>query len=272
MTISYSDVCNDIMSNFNLDFLKDRYARSGMKTSFANAKKDYIQYLVALVSADALGVETSPPLHVDALWHIHILETKSYRAFERLVIEKYKPTHSTSLEHIDHSVVDNTEGREDRLKKTKALYKLMDLIFENEDDEKYNEESQRAHSLPALPEASEREENVQEVTAFQSRDKRSFETEEENARKHKERRTEDVPKPKISLRLTYENGQESFFLIRQNTTFGRLFNICAMEIGIEVTSLRFTNLGERIDPDHTPAMLKMEDNAQIFVYLQMTGC
>jgi hypothetical protein len=273
MTISYSDVCNDIMSNFNLDFLKDRYARSGMKTSFTNAKKDYIQYIVALVSADALGVETSPPLHVDALWHSHILETKSYKVFERLVIEKYKSTHSTSLEHIDHSVVDNTEGREDRLKNTKALYKLMDLIFENEDDEKYNEESQRAHSLPALPEASEREGNVQEVTTIQKRDKRSLETEEENARKHKERRTEDDPKPKISLCLRYQNGEVFFYSMYQNTAFERLFNNCAKQTGIEVASLKFLKSGERIDPDHTPAMLEMEDNAQIDVYLpQMTGC
>eukprot|EP00978_Attheya_sp_CCMP212_P030768 scaffold114338_cov55-Attheya_sp.AAC.4 len=141
-------------------------------------------------------VGRSPPLHVDALWHSHILETKRYRAFERLVIEKYKSAKSTSLEHIDHSVVDTTEGREDRLKKTKALYELMDLIFENEDDEKYNEENRRAHSLPALPEASEREGNVQEVTAIQSGDKRSLETEEENTRKHKERRTEDDPMSK----------------------------------------------------------------------------
>ena len=89
--------------------------------------------MVAVVAGKALGIQTSPPLHVDALWHLQILNTELYRnlALDKLVLSTYNrvatETHliaETSLTNIDHSTFD-FKGRGERLKKTVALYKLI---------------------------------------------------------------------------------------------------------------------------------------------------
>eukprot|EP00978_Attheya_sp_CCMP212_P005127 scaffold11322_cov45-Attheya_sp.AAC.4 len=91
--------------------------------------KDYIQYLIAWVVGKNIGTRTSPPFHVDALWHIHLLETESYRRLERMIISKVRQVDSTtSVKHIDHSAL-NTEGREERLKATRSLYTLIGFSF-----------------------------------------------------------------------------------------------------------------------------------------------
>eukprot|EP00550_Attheya_septentrionalis_P008666 CAMPEP_0198294350 /NCGR_PEP_ID=MMETSP1449-20131203/21951_1 /TAXON_ID=420275 /ORGANISM="Attheya septentrionalis, Strain CCMP2084" /LENGTH=259 /DNA_ID=CAMNT_0043994279 /DNA_START=38 /DNA_END=817 /DNA_ORIENTATION=+ len=90
---------------------------------------DYIQYLIAWVVGKNIGTRTSPPFHVDVLWHIHLLETESYRRLERLIITKVRQVDSTtSVKHIDHSAL-NTEGREGRLKATRSLYAHIGFSF-----------------------------------------------------------------------------------------------------------------------------------------------
>lgn len=119
----------------SLQSLRKAYDSKGFERSFSAAKSDYVEYLVAVVAGKAIGVQISPPLHVDVLWHIHILNTELYRnlALDELVLSAYNrvatETHliaETSLTNIDHSTFD-LEGRGERMQKTVALYKLIGL-------------------------------------------------------------------------------------------------------------------------------------------------
>ena len=91
------------------------------------------------------SLQLSPPLHVDVLWHSHILETRRYREFEEIVLEAYRQSgRSTDLQFLDHSIVDNKIGREDRIKKTKGFYQMLGFTFVNtaeEEEEKDDEDS-----------------------------------------------------------------------------------------------------------------------------------
>ena len=56
-------------------------------------------------------------MNADALLHLHLLETKSYRKPERSLVAKFKHwMGDTSIEnHIDHSMVENREGGAEKL-------------------------------------------------------------------------------------------------------------------------------------------------------------
>ena len=111
----YVAVVKAVLDENNLELLQP------LQSLFQNSKirhlgwertvKDYIQYLIAWVVGKNLGTRTSPPFHMDALWHIiHLLETESYHRLESLIITKVREVDSTtSVNHIDHSAL-NTEG------------------------------------------------------------------------------------------------------------------------------------------------------------------
>ncbi|GFH52666.1 predicted protein [Chaetoceros tenuissimus] len=146
-----TSVANELLLQENdLDFLKEDYEhKTGMSVSFEDCKRHYIEYLLALIAAHSLlaidnSLQLSPPLHVDMLWHSHILETRRYREFEKMVLEAYnKSGRKSDLQHLDHSVVDNKVGREERIKKTKGFYQLLGFTFVNsvEEAQKQDEDS-----------------------------------------------------------------------------------------------------------------------------------
>ena len=137
-----ASVASKILQEYDLRFLKENYEqRSGMSIPFNECKRHYVEYLLAMIASHSLlaidkSLQLSPPLHVDVLWHSHILETKRYREFEKIVLESYRQSErETNLQHFDHSVVDNTVGREERLKKTKGFYQVLGFTFVNTDED-----------------------------------------------------------------------------------------------------------------------------------------
>ncbi|GFH50337.1 hypothetical protein CTEN210_06813 [Chaetoceros tenuissimus] len=141
MATDLTQIVEQILSSHDLDYLSLHYIQHGMATPFHDAKKHYIGYLLATIAAESFktisNIQLSPPLHVDVLWHGHLLETKRWRVFEKLVIEKYKESgRQTDIEHIDHSVVDNLSGRKERLQQTRSFYEVLGLEFKNDDDNK----------------------------------------------------------------------------------------------------------------------------------------
>ena len=105
----------------SLQSLRKAYDSKGFERIFSAAISDYVEYLVAVIAGKAIGVQISPPLHVDVLWHMHILNTELYRnlALDELVLSAYNrvatETHliaETSLTNIDHSTFD-LDGRGD---------------------------------------------------------------------------------------------------------------------------------------------------------------
>ena len=131
-----TSIVDRLLERNDLDFLKEEYENKfGISVPFTDCKRHYINYLLALIAADSFQVidnslKLSPPLHVDALWHSHILETSRYREFEKIVLEAYRQSgRETSLQHLEHSVVDNKVGREERIKKTRWFYETLGLVF-----------------------------------------------------------------------------------------------------------------------------------------------
>ena len=133
MAIELSQTIQQILSSHDLDYLHQYYNRHGLTTPFVDAKNHYVGHLLATIAAK--DVELSPPLHVDVLWHGHLLETKRWRVFEKLVIEKYKENgRQTNMEHIDYSLVASMSGQDERLQVTRNFYEVLGLQYNNDGD------------------------------------------------------------------------------------------------------------------------------------------
>ena len=115
----YKATRNEILSacGDEINLLKDAYLEKRVGIAFKTTKRQYVEYLIACLVGTSLGIKISPPLNVDALWHLHVMETKSYRKLERIVVAKFKHwMGDTSIEnHIDHSMVENREGGAEKL-------------------------------------------------------------------------------------------------------------------------------------------------------------
>ena len=72
---------NEMLSAYDdeLNLLKDTYIEKKVSVAFKTTKCQYVEYLIACLIGSSLGINTSPPLNVDVLWKLHLLETKSYR-------------------------------------------------------------------------------------------------------------------------------------------------------------------------------------------------
>ena len=75
----------------------------------------------------------------------------------------------------------------------------------------------------------------------------------------------------ITIRVRDQTGQETFFKVKRNTRFERVFHTYAQRKGVNVASLRFLIDGERINPSQCPAELDMEDQDQIDCMLEQQG-
>ena len=139
---SLASVATEILREYDFSFLQENYEqRSGMSIPFNECKRHYVEYLLAMIASHSLlatdkSLQLSPPHHVDVLWHSHILETKRYREFEKIVLESYRRSErETNLQHLDHSVIDDRVGREERLKKTEEFYQVLGFTFVNIDED-----------------------------------------------------------------------------------------------------------------------------------------
>ncbi|GFH52675.1 predicted protein [Chaetoceros tenuissimus] len=134
---TFTSIVDRLLESYDFDFLKEEFEKNeiGMSVPFNECKRHYIEYLLAMIAANSFrGIDKtlklSPPLHVDVLWHSHILETSRYRDFEKLVLEAYRQSgRESNLQHLDHSVVDNKVGREERLERTKVFYRTLGFVF-----------------------------------------------------------------------------------------------------------------------------------------------
>lgn len=143
-------IADRVMEQFgqDLDFLKEKYeSYTHLSTLFKQGKRHYVEYLVALIaSLEEYNKELNPlpplqllpPVHVDTIWHLHILETERYREFEENVLHVYRQNgRKTDLKHLNYSWVKNDEnGRKVLIEWTKAFYKYNNLAFENPDETK----------------------------------------------------------------------------------------------------------------------------------------
>lgn len=75
----------------------------------------------------------------------------------------------------------------------------------------------------------------------------------------------------LTIRVKDQTGDEMMFKVKKATKMSKIFEAYASRRGISAASLRFMLDGERIQEEHTPKMLELEDNDQIDVMLQTLG-
>ena len=69
-----------------------------------------------------------------------------------------------------------------------------------------------------------------------------------------------------------QSGNLISFVVKKTTRMIRVFEAYAEKNDAEVLAFRFLLDGERIEADHTPKMLEIEDGDQINVMLEQGGC
>jgi hypothetical protein len=135
-TSQFTEIRDFILSqDDDIDNLRESYEAKGMITPFLDAKKHYVEYLIVSVAAKAFNNSGMiPPVHVEELWCIHLLETKSYRALEKTVIEKLNSDSpiKAGVEHIEHSSLKAAEDVTQQLVMTKTMYTFMSFEFHDE--------------------------------------------------------------------------------------------------------------------------------------------
>ena len=75
----------------------------------------------------------------------------------------------------------------------------------------------------------------------------------------------------ITIRVRDQTGEETFFKVKKTTRMDKVFASYAQRKGVGLASLRFLLDGERVNPDHTPKDLELEDQDQIDCMLEQQG-
>lgn len=142
----YSEIINQIINDDELTneltSLLQKEFLSISHYEWDTAFKDYIQYLVAWVIGNGLGIKTAPSFHVDILWTMHLVETMSYRNLEKLVIKKVKEINEdiVQVEHIEHTK--HIHKKTSRVKATRTLYSLLGFLLSDGDSVEHNTSDQ----------------------------------------------------------------------------------------------------------------------------------
>ena len=220
-----------LLERNDLDFLKEEYENKfGISVPFTDCKRHYIKHLLALIAAHSFQVidnslKLSPPLHVDALWHFHILETSRYREFEKIVLEAYRQSgRETSLQHLEHSVVDNKVGREERIKKTRGFYETLGLVFVSV------ERNLDARNLS------------DEIDISLTASKRKLERNDQDDSSVKKLKETSSSVRKIGFYIEDKDGNNRFRYNASSTArFEKAADMYAQFIGKKVSTLRFFN-------------------------------
>lgn len=66
-------------------------------------------------------------------------------------------------------------------------------------------------------------------------------------------------------------GVERFYKLKETTMIGKLLVAYASEAQVKPTSLRLLLDGERVELNHTPKMLEMDDDDQLDALLEVIG-
>ena len=79
---------------------------------------------------------------MDILWTMHLVETKSYRNLEKLVIKKVKEINEdiVQVEHIEHTK--HIHKKTSRVKATRTLYSLLGFLLSDGDSVDHNTSDQ----------------------------------------------------------------------------------------------------------------------------------
>ncbi|GFH50338.1 hypothetical protein CTEN210_06814 [Chaetoceros tenuissimus] len=212
-----------------------------MTTPFHDAIKHYVGHLLATIAAKDV-VLLSPPLHVDVLWHGHLLDTKRWRVLEKLVIEKYKESgRQTDMEHIDHSVEDNLLGRDERMETT-SFYEEIGLQYNDDDNINANDnfvlETGQVHLI------------------------------------HDPSTGNPNPKREDTLRVTIQDqvGNQVLFHVRKNTKVSKVLSAYAQRQGIRPKDMRLFFNGVNINGSkETMEELEIKDQDLLFALLEKHG-
>lgn len=246
MAINLFLIIEQILYFHDLDYLREYYSRHGMTTPFNDAKKHYVGHLLATIAAKDVVVFLSPPLHVNVLWHGHLLDTKRWRVFEKLVIDKYKDSgRETDMEHIDHSVEDNELGRDERME-TRRFYEQIGLHYNNADDINANDnvvnETGQVHLIHDPSTAKDK------LNALSKR--------------------EDT------LRVTIQDqfGKQMFFHVRKNQKISLVLSVYAKKKGINPKEIRLFFNGNNINESKANLEeLGVEDQDLLYALLEKHG-
>jgi small ubiquitin-related modifier len=76
----------------------------------------------------------------------------------------------------------------------------------------------------------------------------------------------------IIIRLKDQGGEEISFKMKRSTKMEKVFKHYAQRKGVTIRNLRFFLDGQRIASGDTASSLEMEDQDQIDVMLEQTGC
>jgi len=76
----------------------------------------------------------------------------------------------------------------------------------------------------------------------------------------------------LTICLKDQTGEVTFFKVKSTTKMELVFNTYAARKGVRASALRFLLVGERVNPDHTPDSLQLQNEDQINVLLEQQGC
>lgn len=82
---------------------------------------------------------------------------------------------------------------------------------------------------------------------------------------------EDLSKAPITLKLKDQDGGFMIFKVKMGTPLRKIMSAFAERKGLDCHILRFSYDGQRVDQNHTPKMLEMQQMDEIQVFLPAHG-
>jgi len=205
-----------------------------------NAYKQFLELKSETEDWDA--TKLSPPLAVDAVWHLDILDTKTYadrcvRAFGRVV---------------HHDIDGDLRGRNARVAATKRALRARFGAQFDETMWLWAGESQCdvLHPVKVKREAEPVPPNAPSVVPKKAK-----------------------PYDGINVRIRdYQTDEETDYRIKMTTPLGRLFDAFAQRKGVRSNSLRYFLKGLRLHETQTATNVGMEDDDMLDVMPEQSGC
>lgn len=75
----------------------------------------------------------------------------------------------------------------------------------------------------------------------------------------------------LNLKVKGTDGNEVFFKIKKSTQLRKLMDAYCNRLGVALNSVRFLYDGDRIQANHTPDQLNMEDGDEIDAMVEQQG-
>ena len=234
------------------------------------AYKQFLELKVA--TRDLEARKLFPPLAIDQIWHLHVLDTMTYaRDCRRMLGEAEGLIH-----HDADGDIRDVALREQRVIATRLAYQArfgrdpplpiwsfgaMEVRTREEDDSNDNNNHRPASIL---------EPKTMKVAELRSElERRGLDS--TGLKADLVVRLQDSLNvggasgntKTMSLRVRDQTGEETYFKVQTSTRMEKVFNTYAQRKGVSLYSLRFFLDGEKIPPDSTPETLDLEDQDQI---------